>query len=350
MRALPDERPYSCGQPCVGLGRGRREKIGGAASCRPRGGGGGVIELSGVPSQSHEGPRDIQFPSTSPPRLELGVRQLVLTMSQRPAKASKQVQETPRDELSEGSSSESEGGLAGDTKGKGKKKLPKRSSKACKFENSMTYCNAWCVADLLWVAQVTSEFELAGWVGSGVVDRAARPRSRWSGSRTRAGQLGGCNLTRYAADRLVLSTAAASLNAGVCATRTGTDRRQLYATIGKQPPLDQPSLAPPRPKQPLTRPAQRPDRSRMHKSGCNKEAVSDQPGRARMRPRLIGPPESSGPPKGYIEAIESRLHRMEALLGGLLQSDDPRAAHLLTELIGQYFGRVGTGRGLLGCS
>lgn len=38
--------------------------------------------------------------------------------------------------------------------------------------------------------------------------------------------------------------------------------------------------------------------------------------------------------RSYIEAIESRLHRMEALLGGLLGSDDPRAATLLGELIG----------------
>ncbi|POW03080.1 hypothetical protein PSTT_11339 [Puccinia striiformis] len=41
-----------------------------------------------------------------------------------------------------------------------------------------------------------------------------------------------------------------------------------------------------------------------------------------------------GPPKGYIEAIESRLHRMEALLGGLLENDDPRAQALFSELIG----------------
>ena len=39
-------------------------------------------------------------------------------------------------------------------------------------------------------------------------------------------------------------------------------------------------------------------------------------------------------PKGYIEAVEARLHRMEALLGNLLQSDDPRAQALLNELIG----------------
>ncbi|GAA6061791.1 hypothetical protein JCM10212_004847 [Sporobolomyces blumeae] len=47
-----------------------------------------------------------------------------------------------------------------------------------------------------------------------------------------------------------------------------------------------------------------------------------------------GATRKRGPPKGYIEAIESRLHRMEALLGGLLQNDDPRAQALLGELIG----------------
>ncbi|KAG0144126.1 hypothetical protein CROQUDRAFT_47765 [Cronartium quercuum f. sp. fusiforme G11] len=47
-----------------------------------------------------------------------------------------------------------------------------------------------------------------------------------------------------------------------------------------------------------------------------------------------GASRKRGPPKGYIEAIESRLHRMEALLGGLLQNDDPRAQALLSELIG----------------
>ncbi|KAH9813684.1 fungal-specific transcription factor domain-containing protein [Melampsora americana] len=47
-----------------------------------------------------------------------------------------------------------------------------------------------------------------------------------------------------------------------------------------------------------------------------------------------GASRKRGPPKGYIEAIESRLHRMEALLGGLLQNNDPRAQALLSELIG----------------
>ncbi|KAH8924892.1 hypothetical protein BT69DRAFT_1332618 [Atractiella rhizophila] len=49
---------------------------------------------------------------------------------------------------------------------------------------------------------------------------------------------------------------------------------------------------------------------------------------------FLGASRKRGPPKGYIEAIESRLHRMEALLGGLLQNDDPRAQALLGELIG----------------
>ncbi|CAG8551083.1 5403_t:CDS:2 [Diversispora eburnea] len=45
-----------------------------------------------------------------------------------------------------------------------------------------------------------------------------------------------------------------------------------------------------------------------------------------------------GPPKGYIEAIETRLHRMESLIGDLVHSNDPRAEalpshHHLSELI-----------------
>ncbi|CAG8566488.1 3410_t:CDS:2 [Funneliformis mosseae] len=40
-----------------------------------------------------------------------------------------------------------------------------------------------------------------------------------------------------------------------------------------------------------------------------------------------------GPPKGYIEAIETRLHRMESLLGGLVHSSDPRAEAVLAELM-----------------
>ncbi|KAI8393395.1 fungal-specific transcription factor domain-containing protein [Radiomyces spectabilis] len=39
-----------------------------------------------------------------------------------------------------------------------------------------------------------------------------------------------------------------------------------------------------------------------------------------------------GPPKGYIEAIEGRLHRLEALLGSIIQDDDPRFKAIIDEL------------------
>ncbi|KAI9247321.1 fungal-specific transcription factor domain-containing protein [Sporodiniella umbellata] len=39
-----------------------------------------------------------------------------------------------------------------------------------------------------------------------------------------------------------------------------------------------------------------------------------------------------GPPKGYVEAIEGRLHRLEALLGSVIKEDDPRSQAILSEL------------------
>ncbi|KAI8334368.1 fungal-specific transcription factor domain-containing protein [Chlamydoabsidia padenii] len=39
-----------------------------------------------------------------------------------------------------------------------------------------------------------------------------------------------------------------------------------------------------------------------------------------------------GPPKGYIEAIENRLYKLEGLLGEMAQGDDPKAKSLLKEL------------------
>ncbi|KAF9584419.1 hypothetical protein BGW38_006531, partial [Lunasporangiospora selenospora] len=44
------------------------------------------------------------------------------------------------------------------------------------------------------------------------------------------------------------------------------------------------------------------------------------------------PTKKRGPPKGYIEAIEARLHRMEGLLGGLVKDKDPRAEIVRAEL------------------
>ncbi|KAF9302169.1 hypothetical protein BGZ74_005716 [Mortierella antarctica] len=44
------------------------------------------------------------------------------------------------------------------------------------------------------------------------------------------------------------------------------------------------------------------------------------------------PTKKRGPPKGYIEAIEARLHKMEGLLGGLVKDKDPRAEIVRAEL------------------
>jgi hypothetical protein len=47
---------------------------------------------------------------------------------------------------------------------------------------------------------------------------------------------------------------------------------------------------------------------------------------------FFGPSRKRGPPKGYIDAIEARLHQMEALIGIILASGDPRAEALLQDL------------------
>ncbi|KAG9046224.1 hypothetical protein FS837_004856 [Tulasnella sp. UAMH 9824] len=45
---------------------------------------------------------------------------------------------------------------------------------------------------------------------------------------------------------------------------------------------------------------------------------------------LLG--QGAGPPKGYIDALESKLHQMEALLGTIITSDDVRARTLIYDL------------------
>ena len=47
---------------------------------------------------------------------------------------------------------------------------------------------------------------------------------------------------------------------------------------------------------------------------------------------FLGPSRKRGPPKGYIDAIEARLHQTEALIGILLASKDSRAKTLLEDL------------------
>ncbi|KZT01624.1 uncharacterized protein LAESUDRAFT_663600 [Laetiporus sulphureus 93-53] len=47
---------------------------------------------------------------------------------------------------------------------------------------------------------------------------------------------------------------------------------------------------------------------------------------------FLGPSRKRGPPKGYIDAIEARLHQTEALIGILLGSKDSRARTVLDDL------------------
>jgi hypothetical protein len=47
---------------------------------------------------------------------------------------------------------------------------------------------------------------------------------------------------------------------------------------------------------------------------------------------FLGPSRKRGPPKGYIDAIEARLHQTEALLGIIIASKDPRAQSLLSDI------------------
>jgi hypothetical protein len=47
---------------------------------------------------------------------------------------------------------------------------------------------------------------------------------------------------------------------------------------------------------------------------------------------FLGPSRKRGPPKGYIDAIEARLHQTEALLGIFLASGDERAQSLLEDV------------------
>ncbi|KAI9459128.1 fungal-specific transcription factor domain-containing protein [Lactarius psammicola] len=47
---------------------------------------------------------------------------------------------------------------------------------------------------------------------------------------------------------------------------------------------------------------------------------------------FLGPSRKRGPPKGYIDAIEARLHQTEALVGIMLAANDSRARGLLNDL------------------
>ncbi|PPQ69684.1 hypothetical protein CVT25_012922 [Psilocybe cyanescens] len=64
-------------------------------------------------------------------------------------------------------------------------------------------------------------------------------------------------------------------------------------------------------------------------SGANDRTVRRRSSKACT---FLGPSRKRGPPKGYIDAIEARLHQTEALLGIMLASGDPRAQSLLRDI------------------
>ncbi|KZT29842.1 hypothetical protein NEOLEDRAFT_1238594 [Neolentinus lepideus HHB14362 ss-1] len=78
------------------------------------------------------------------------------------------------------------------------------------------------------------------------------------------------------------------------------------------------------------------DHCRRTKSKCERISGPEQPCRGCTTLGLActyaGPNHKRGPPKGYIHAIERRLHQAEALLGAIIGSQDPRARSLLDHL------------------
>ncbi|KAF8500067.1 hypothetical protein JB92DRAFT_3124659 [Gautieria morchelliformis] len=49
---------------------------------------------------------------------------------------------------------------------------------------------------------------------------------------------------------------------------------------------------------------------------------------------FLGPSQKCGLPKGYIDAIETHLHQLEALLSTLLSSCEPRTSSIMADLTG----------------
>ncbi|TFY65249.1 hypothetical protein EVG20_g5664 [Dentipellis fragilis] len=78
------------------------------------------------------------------------------------------------------------------------------------------------------------------------------------------------------------------------------------------------------------------DQCRRTKSKCQRFGSDDGPCRGCMTAGIsctfAGPSHKRGPPKGYIHAIERRLHQVEALMGTIVGSADPRAKSLLRDL------------------
>ncbi|KAF8470363.1 fungal-specific transcription factor domain-containing protein [Gautieria morchelliformis] len=80
------------------------------------------------------------------------------------------------------------------------------------------------------------------------------------------------------------------------------------------------------------------DQCRKSKCKCERPGSQDEPCKNCIllgTPcTFLGPSRKRGPPKGYIDAIETRLHQLEALLSTLLSSGDPRASSIMADLTG----------------
>ncbi|KAF8874834.1 fungal-specific transcription factor domain-containing protein, partial [Infundibulicybe gibba] len=77
------------------------------------------------------------------------------------------------------------------------------------------------------------------------------------------------------------------------------------------------------------------DQCRKAKCKCERSAPGDRCKNCVMLNTpctFLGPSRKRGPPKGYIDAIEARLHQTEALIGVLLSADDDRAQSILRDL------------------
>ncbi|KAH8120062.1 fungal-specific transcription factor domain-containing protein [Phellopilus nigrolimitatus] len=78
------------------------------------------------------------------------------------------------------------------------------------------------------------------------------------------------------------------------------------------------------------------DQCRRTKSKCKKPADPNQPCTncvvAGLPCTFQGPSYKRGPPKGYIGAIEQRLHQVEAILGSIVSSKDARSQGIIANL------------------
>ncbi|PAV22046.1 hypothetical protein PNOK_0200300 [Pyrrhoderma noxium] len=78
------------------------------------------------------------------------------------------------------------------------------------------------------------------------------------------------------------------------------------------------------------------DQCRRTKSKCRRPTGSDRPCSnciiAGLMCTFQGPSFKRGPPKGYINAIEQRLHQVEALLSAIVSSGDTRAQGVISDL------------------